>query len=101
MFGGVFDDAFVTSSNTFFDQVRKKRFELVSSALVVDELAGAPEQVRAFFMSLADCMRIKDISREGVMLRDMYLKAGIVGPASLADAQHVALATVLNCQLEL
>ena len=97
VFGGVFDDAFSMSSSVFFDQVRKNRFELVSSALVVDELAAAPERVRAFFLSFADSMRIRDISREAVTLRDMYLEAGIVGTASLADAQHVALATVFDC----
>jgi hypothetical protein len=42
-------------------------------------------------------VHIEEISAEAIQLRDAYLEAGIVGPASRDDAQHVALATVLNC----
>ncbi len=97
VFGGVFDDAFEFPSRKFFEQVRAGRFELVSSALVVDELAEAPERVQRFFRDLADCVHILSVSAEAVRLRDAYLATQIVGPASRDDAQHVALATVLNC----
>jgi hypothetical protein len=97
VFGGAFDDAFAFPSRAFFDQVRRNRFELISSALVVDELAEAPEKVRGFFRELAGHVDIQPISTEAVQLRDAYLAAGIVGPASRDDAQHVALATVLDC----
>ena len=36
-----------------------------------------------------------------VELRDAYLKAGILGETSDADALHVAAATVLNCDIVL
>jgi predicted nucleic acid-binding protein len=97
VFGGVFDAEFAVSSQVFFDQVRGKRFELISSALVVDELGEAPERVRNFFLELGEAVHVEDISTEAVQLRDAYLAAGIVGPASRDDAQHVALATVLGC----
>ena len=97
VFGGVFDDAFALASRMFFEQGRENRIELISSALVVDELAAAPVTVQNFFLSYADHMHIRDIPREAVQLRDAYLEAGIVGNASLADAQHVALATVFDC----
>ena len=97
VFGGVFDAEFAVSSQAFFEQARGDRFDLVSSALVVDELAEAPEQVRAFFRDLGGYVRIEDISTEAVQLRDAYLAAGIVGLSSRDDAQHVALATVLGC----
>ena len=97
VFGGVFDELFAFPSRTFFEQVRRNRFELISSALVVDELAEAPEKVRRFFRDLADHIHIESISQGAILLRDTYLAAGIVGPASRDDAQHVALATVLDC----
>jgi len=97
VFGGAFDGEFATASQAFFDQVRGNRFDLISSALVVDELAEAPERVRSFFRKLAGHIHIEAISTEAVQLRDAYLAAGIVGPASRDDAQHVALATVLDC----
>ena len=97
VFGGVFDEAFELPSRAFFEQVCRNRFELISSALVVDELAEAPERVRGFFRELAGHVDIQAISAKAVRLRDEYLAAGIVGPASRDDAQHVALATVLDC----
>lgn len=97
VFGGVFDDEFEVASRVFFEQVCQHRFDLISSALVVDELSEAPERVRSFFRELAEHIQIEDISTEAVQLRDAYLVAGIVGPSSQDDAQHVALATALNC----
>ena len=49
VFGGVFDDAFAKPSRTFFEQVRQGRFQLVSSALVREEIAAAPQEVRMLF----------------------------------------------------
>lgn len=97
VFGGAFDAEFAVPSQAFFAQVRGNRFVLISSALVVDELAEAPERVRSFFLELGGHVHVEDISTEAVQLRDAYLSAGIVGPASRDDAQHVALATVLGC----
>lgn len=97
VFGGAFDIEFREASRAFFEQVRANHFELISSGLVVDELAEAPQEVRSFFRELAGHVRIEDISLEAIQLRDAYLAAGIVGPASRDDAQHVALATVLDC----
>jgi hypothetical protein len=97
VFGGVFDEEFAIPSRIFFDQVRKERFSLISSALVVDEIADAPRKVREFFQGLAGHVDISAISSEAVALRNAYLAAGIVGQASRDDAQHVALATILEC----
>ena len=97
VFGGVFDEEFALPSRVFFDQVREGRFQLLSSALVVDELAEAPDLVRGYFLDLADRVQISDVSQEAIDLRNAYLAAGIVRPSSRDDAQHVALATVLNC----
>ena len=97
VFGGVYDDAFEFASRAFFEQVCQNRFILVSSPLVVDELAAAPERVRAYFRDLAGFVDIQTIPAEAVLLRDAYLDAGIVGLSSRDDAQHVALATVLDC----
>ena len=97
VFGGVFDESFALPSRMFFEQVRQGRFQLVSSALVVDELSGAPQQVREFFRRLAKWVDIVDIPKEAVELRNAYLSAGIVGESSRDDAQHVAISTVLGC----
>jgi hypothetical protein len=38
-------------------------------------------------------------SREVDELRDAYLQAGVVGPASLVDAEHIAYASVAEVDL--
>jgi hypothetical protein len=96
VFGGVFDDAFAKPSRTFFDQVRQERFRLVSSALVRDEIAAAPDEVRMLFEEMDEWMEVHEIRDEGVDLQLAYLDKGIVGEGCLADALHVAMATVLN-----
>ena len=99
VFGGVFDDAFAEPSRTFFDQVRQGRFRLVSSALVRDEIAAAPQQVRMLFEEMGRLLEMHEVPPEGIELRNEYLRAGIVSASSLADALHVATATVVRCNI--
>ena len=97
VFGGMFDVEFQRPTRVFFEQVRDGRFHLVSSTLVLDELSEAPRKVQGFFNEMASVAEVTDVPPDSIVLRDAYLKAGIVGAASLADAQHVAIATVLAC----
>lgn len=97
VYGGVFDDEFAKPSRTFFDRVREGRFRLVVSALVEDELAQAPEEVRDWFGRLRAQADAVAVTGEAVALRQAYLDAGIVTPKASDDALHVALATVGRC----
>jgi len=99
VFGGVFDAEFESASKAFFQQVALGRFDLVSSVLVRDELREAPTQVREFFNERIEALEVSEILEEAVDLQLVYLKAGIVSEVSLADALHVALATVLDCRM--
>ena len=89
VYGGVFDAEFATASAAFFQEVREGRHILVSSALVQDELAPAPDEVRALFAELLPRIEFVDVSPAAYRLREAYLKAGIVGASSMADALHV------------
>jgi hypothetical protein len=65
------------------------------SDVIVTELGGAPEQVRALFRSLTpEMVATVEITDDVIALRDAYVAAGIVDPRSLNDATHVAAATV-------
>ena len=99
VFGGTFDADFAAVSQIFFDQVRAGRFRLVTSIVVRDELTRAPQRVRDLFAELLPRAEIIDLSEAVLRLRQAYLAAGIVGPASAADALHVALATVAGCDI--
>jgi len=96
VFGGVFDDAFAKPSRTFFEQVRQGRFQFVSSALVREEIAAAPQEVRMLFEEMGEWMEMHEIRDDGVDLQLAYLGKGIVGEGCLADALHVAMAVVLD-----
>jgi hypothetical protein len=53
VFGGPFDEEFQTASSTFFDQVRNGRFQLVTSALVQEEVEPAPHRSVSFSTSFS------------------------------------------------
>jgi len=99
IFGGVFDDEFAEPSRAFFDQVRNGVYRLVLSAVVRDELDGAPACVRELLAEIGDVSETVDVSDEAVLLQQAYLDAGIVGPSWATDALHVAVATVSDCRL--
>ncbi len=94
------DDEFAEDSNAFFNEIRAGRFTLVVSSVTLRELLDAPEDVRQILASMsaesvenfADCPEI-------VELRDAYIEAGVVGPGSLEDAEHVAAATVADVDM--
>lgn len=98
VFGGCFDEEFQAASVAFFEQVRFGRFVLVSSAAVREEIAPAPENVRAFFAEMLPFIETVETTPEARRLHEAYLRAGIVGEAGNVDALHVAVATVSGCR---
>lgn len=99
VFGGVFDEEFRTASELFFAQVRSGRFQLVTSAIVQEEISPAPVAVRDFFAGMLGLAEVAEISEDALQLRSAYLNAGIVSPKWSEDALHVAVATVSGCPL--
>ncbi len=94
VFGGVFDDEFTEASKMFVDAVVAGRFSLVTSELVRQEIAAAPEGVRQLFDDLLPAAQIAVVSDEVLRLQQAYLSAGIVSERFATDALHVAVATV-------
>ncbi len=99
VYGGVFDEEFAVPSRRFFDLVREGRFRLVVSALVEDELALSPIEVRQWFALFRPDAEAAAIDSDALTLRQAYLNAGILTPQAGNDALHVALATVAGCSL--
>ncbi|MEI7908714.1 MAG: PIN domain protein [Verrucomicrobiota bacterium] len=98
--GGCEDDEFREASLAFFAGVRKGRFRLLVSDLLLEELAGAPAQVR-FHLPRAGRENVFKVlgDDESLELGQRYLDAGVVGPASGNDALHVAIATVARADV--
>jgi len=99
VFGGVFDDEFKEPSRAFFDLVQSGRFQLLISDLSRREVEEAPAPVRTFFDELLGRMEFVALDETAIALRDAYIQAGVVGPSSLDDAAHVAVATVAKAEL--
>jgi len=98
--GGGFDEEFSDTSNALIEKARNGGIELLLSDLLAAELAMAPEHVYSLYTSLfgekAESLRS---SEESERIRDLYIQRGVVGPGSLKDAHHVALATVEHADL--
>ncbi len=99
VYGGVFDREFAIASRQFFELVEAGRFELITSALVEEEISVAPEWIRRFYQATEAVSLIAEIQAGALRLAEAYIAKGIVGPKSLTDARHVALATVSHCRL--
>ncbi len=70
---------------------------VVISALVDEELAGAPAVVQSLRASLPDDFVVYcDLTDEVLNLRDAYLRAGVLSEKWRGDATHVAFASVFR-----
>jgi predicted nucleic acid-binding protein len=97
--GGKFDSEFQKASDLFFEQVKAKKFNLIISALVQEEISAAPVNIRRFLDELIPEATVIDVSEPALKLRGAYIKANILTKKNSNDALHVALATVNNCPI--
>ncbi len=99
VYGGIFDPGIDRPSQEFFLQVRQGRFDLVTSNVVEDELALAPERVRRQYEDFLPVSRLVVPSGQAIALQEAYLQAAIVTERWATDALHVALASVHRCKI--
>ncbi len=93
--GGCEDEEFAAASCQLWSKFRAGEYVLVISDLTLQEIEGAPANVRGRLKDIAAAhQRQVQLNTEAKELADAYLAHGVVGPGSLADALHVALATV-------
>ena len=95
VFGGCFDEEFEEESRALFEEVANGRFVLVISFVTLRELRRSPDHVRRILEELPmSSIEMLPDSPEVERLRDAYLQAGVVGPNSADDAEHIAAASV-------
>jgi len=93
VFGGYFDIEFEESTKTFFKVLMAKKVTILVSEILELEVYRAPENVIELFESLSNIRRI-EVTQEARELAEMYIKEKVVGRTSMADCQHIALATI-------
>ena len=99
VYGGVFDDDFTEASQAFFDLVKKGELSLCVSEVVHQELAVAPEKVKALFQEFIPAAQLLDIGPDALDLQQAYIAEGILTEKWYDYALHVALATVAECDV--
>jgi hypothetical protein len=95
----VFDKEFKEPSKAFFSAIREKRFVLVSSELVRQEIQAGPKRVQELFSDILPSADIAEITAEALKLQQAYTDAGILSEKHSTDALHVALATISQATL--
>jgi predicted nucleic acid-binding protein len=80
----------------FFDKVRQGFFDIYFSQTVVEEIKPAPQPLRGLMEALVKevAPQLLPESPEVARLAVLYLEKGVLPPKSVADAYHVAYATV-------
>lgn len=100
VFGGTEDDEFAVASRRFFERVHSGEFIVLVSQVTVDELDGAPARVQDVLGALPrERLVYVPTGSETIALAQAYVDANILGASSLADALHVASATVAGADL--
>ena len=98
--GGCLDEEFADASGALLEMARAGDVVLLVSDLLLEEIAGAPEDVQSLLDALPrECTETIVSTEESVFLRDAYLATKVVGPASERDAHHVAIATIAKADL--
>lgn len=95
VFGGCFDDEFREPSQRLFERFRTGSDIVLLSDLTRLELRAAPLPVRQLLSSLPpQFVEAVEVEEEARDLADLYVASGVVGASMLADAQHIAAATI-------
>lgn len=93
--GGCLDQEFEVHSTLLFNRFRGESDILVLSDLTLAELQAAPDRVRGVLETVPTHVIEQVVFNEDASdLAEHYIASGIIGAANLADAQHIATATV-------
>jgi predicted nucleic acid-binding protein len=93
--GGCLDLEFSEWSNELFKLFRNGDITLVISDLTLKELETAPDEVKAVVDSIPDSFAERvELTGEAEALAKEYISAGVVSNTAIADALHIAIATV-------
>jgi predicted nucleic acid-binding protein len=93
--GGYFDEEFEEPTKALFKRLENKEIIFVVSDLLDLELLYAPQRVKEllFKFSPEHFERI-NLTEESLKLAETFISERVVGPTSLEDCRHIALATI-------
>ncbi len=92
--GGYFDDEWKDATRELWRQMEAGRWQFVTSAVAVEEIAQAPDRVRALFESHFAADALLEVTPEIRELAAAYVAHGVVSAKFQDDARHVAACTL-------
>jgi len=95
--GGFFDKVFAAETKSLFERLKNKEVIFVLSNVLKKELLNAPQKVRDLLLQFEDhCFEHVELTPEAEFLANCYIAEKVVGPTSIDDCQHIAIATINN-----
>ena len=100
VFGGCFDPEFEIWSKKLIELFKIGKYKAVISEVSEFELKYAPNHIKQILSYIGyKNLEIAKLSDEAKQLSEYYIKEKIVTKKSLADTQHIAVATVQQVDL--
>ncbi|MDR0565586.1 MAG: hypothetical protein LBG47_00890 [Prevotellaceae bacterium] len=97
---GYFDEEFAKDTIPFFESLYNGEWQILLSDQLNKELEKAPEHVRALLKTFSPAYtEYVKMMPEAELLANKYVAAGVVGKTSLADCQHIAIATLYRADI--
>ncbi len=93
VFGGYFDSEFDEPTKNFFRILNEQNVTVLVSEILELEIYKAPDHIVELFESLVNVERV-ELTDEAKELAELYISENVVGRTSMADCQHIALATI-------
>jgi len=93
--GGFFDKEFAVETKILFEQLKNREVVFVLSDVLKKELLKAPPMVRNLLQQYEEgCFEHVELTHEAEILANCYIVEKVVGPTSIDDCQHIAIATI-------
>lgn len=93
--GGCFDPEFAGHSTRLFRAFQSGILTAVVSDITLNELLGAPENVRNHLNTISEeHIEYVRLDEEAGELAQKYIDDGVLTSGQLVDAQHIAIATI-------
>jgi len=100
VFGGCFDPEFELWSNRLIDLFKIGKYIAIISEVSKFELKFAPGHIQQILLDIPkDNIEVAKLTEEAKQLSEKYIKEKIVTGKSLADTQHIAIATIQQVDL--
>lgn len=100
VFGGCFDPEFEIWSNRIVDFFKIGKYKAVISEVSEFELKIAPKRIQQILLDIPKKnLEVTKLTDEAKQLSKHYIREKIVARKSLADTQHIAIATVQQVDL--